>query len=136
PGDFVTTEAGTGFVHIAPGHGEDDYKLGTAHGIEVPQTVGGDGKYFDNVGLFAGIAVYDDKGKKGPANKVVMQAISEQGHLVAKGQVQHSYPHSWRSKAPVIFLNTPQWFISMEANDLRKKALAEIEKTRFVPERG
>lgn len=142
-GDFVTTDAGTGFVHIAPGHGEDDYKLVVAHNhnnkanpIEIPDTVRGDGKYFDHVPLFAGAEVYSAAGKKGPANKFVMNAISEAGNLVAKSQITHSYPHSWRSKAPVIFRNTPQWFVSMDKNDLRKKALAEIEKTRFVPERG
>jgi isoleucyl-tRNA synthetase len=135
-GDFVTTDAGTGFVHIAPGHGEDDYNLGIKHHIEVPHTVGGDGKYFEHVPLFAGAPVYMPDGKKGPANKFVTNAIMEAGNLVAKAQIQHSYPHSWRSKAPVIFRNTPQWFISIEKNDLRKKALAEIEKTRFVPERG
>jgi len=135
-GDFVTTEAGTGFVHIAPGHGEDDYRLGVKNNIDVPHTVGGDGKYFSDVGLFAGIEVYTDAGKKGPANKLVIGALASEGHLIGKNQIKHSYPHSWRSKAPVIFRNTPQWFIAMDKNDLRKKALAEIEKTRFVPEKG
>lgn len=142
-GDFVTTDAGTGFVHIAPGHGEDDYRLVVKHNqhnpnnaIEIPQTVAGDGKYFDSVPLFAGVPVYMPDGKKGPGNKFVMNAIAEAGNLVAKGQIQHSYPHSWRSKAPVIFRNTPQWFISMAANDLRTKALAEIKATRWVPPRG
>ena len=136
PGDFVTTDAGTGFVHIAPGHGEDDYRLGLKYGVEVPHTVGPDGTYFPHVPMFAGVAVYMPDGKKGPANKFVMKALEEAGGLVAKHQILHSYPHSWRSKAPVIFRNTPQWFISMEKNDLRKKALGEIEKTRFVPARG
>ena len=134
--DFVTTDTGTGFVHIAPGHGEDDYRLGSKHGIEVPHTVGGDGKYFEDVPVFAGLAVYYNDGKKGPANKLVTQAIQDAGNLVARGQIQHSYPHSWRSKAPVIFRNTPQWFISMDTHDLRTKALAEIKKTRWVPARG
>ena len=136
PGDFVTTDAGTGFVHIAPGHGEDDYRLGLKYGVEVPHTVGPDGTYFDHVPVFAGAAVYMPDGKKGPANKFVMNALAEIGTLVAKSQIMHSYPHSWRSKAPVIFRNTPQWFISMEKNDLRKKALAEIDKTEFFPARG
>ena len=135
-GDFVTTDAGTGFVHIAPGHGEDDYRLGLKNHIEVPHTVKGDGTYFDTVPLFAGVPVYTAEGKKGPANKFVMNAIIENGNLVAKNQIQHSYPHSWRSKAPVIFRNTPQWFISMEKNDLRKKALEEIKKTKWYPARG
>lgn len=136
PGDFVTTDAGTGFVHIAPGHGEDDYRLGLKYGVEVPHTVGPDGTYFDHVPVFAGAEVYMPDGKKGPANKFVMNALAEIGTLVAKSQILHSYPHSWRSKAPVIFRNTPQWFISMEKNDLRKKALAEIDKTEFFPARG
>ncbi|MDE1153405.1 MAG: isoleucine--tRNA ligase [Micavibrio sp.] len=135
-GDFVTTDAGTGFVHIAPGHGEDDYRLGLKYGIEVPHTVKGDGTYFETVPLFAGVPVYTAEGKKGPGNKFVTNAILEAGNLVGKNQIQHSYPHSWRSKAPVIFRNTPQWFISMEKNDLRAKALAEIKKTRWVPARG
>ncbi|MBL8712864.1 MAG: isoleucine--tRNA ligase [Alphaproteobacteria bacterium] len=135
-GDFVTTDAGTGFVHIAPGHGEDDYRLGLKNHIEVPHTVKGDGTYFEDVPLFAGIPVYLPDGKKGWANKTVLKEITESGNLVAKAQIQHSYPHSWRSKAPVIFRNTPQWFISMEKNDLRAKALSEIKKTRWIPARG
>jgi isoleucyl-tRNA synthetase len=135
-GDFVTVDAGTGFVHIAPGHGEDDYRLGAANGVEVPQTVGGDGKYLETVPTFAGAAVYYSDGKKGSANKLVMQAILDAGNLVAKAQITHSYPHSWRSKAPVIFRNTPQWFISMEKNNLREKALSEIKKTAWYPKSG
>ena len=136
PGDFVTTETGTGFVHVAPGHGEDDYHLGLAHKIEIPHTVQGDGTYFPDVPLFAGMMVYDSEKKYWPANKEVIKTLIETGALVAKNKISHSYPHSWRSKAPVIFRNTPQWFISMEKNDLRKKALSEIEKTRFVPAKG
>jgi isoleucyl-tRNA synthetase len=135
-GDFVTTDAGTGFVHIAPGHGADDYVLGTAHGIEVPQTVGPDGSYFDHVGLFAGKRVLTQYGKKGDANAAVIDKLKESGNLVANNTLTHEYPHSWRSKAPLIFRNTPQWFISMAKNDLRKIALSEIEKTRFVPPQG
>ena len=135
-GDFVTTDTGTGFVHIAPGHGEDDYRLGVKNGIEVPHTVAGDGKYFPEVPVFAGAAIYYPDGKKGPANKLVIAAIETAGHLVARGQITHSYPHSWRSKAPVIFRNTPQWFISMDKNGLRDKALTEIRKTKWYPERG
>jgi isoleucyl-tRNA synthetase len=135
-GDFVSTEAGTGFVHIAPGHGADDYELGLANGIEVPQTVGPDGVYYDHVPLFAGRSVLTPYGKKGDADEAVTAALRDRGMLVAEGRITHSYPHSWRSKAPVIFRNTPQWFISMEKNNLRKTALDEIEKTRFVPESG
>jgi isoleucyl-tRNA synthetase len=135
-GDFVTTEAGTGFVHIAPGHGEDDYELGLKHGVEVPQTVSDDGSYFGHVALFAGKRVYNAQGKPGDANKAVNAALEVAGCLLATGVLVHSYPHSWRSKAPLIFRNTPQWFISMSANGLRDKALAAIAATRWVPESG
>ena len=135
-GDFVTTEAGTGFVHIAPGHGEDDYELGLKNGVEVPQTVSADGSYYPHVALFAGKRVFTQHGKSGDANKSVVAALDATGHLVATGTLLHSYPHSWRSKAPLLFRNTPQWFISMAANDLRAKALAAIEATRWVPASG
>ena len=135
--DFVTTEAGTGFVHIAPGHGEDDYQLGLKNKIDIPLTVNDDGTYAESVPEFAGLPVYTAEGKKGPANKFVTLAIQEQGNLLARDQIRHSYPHSWRSKAPVIFRNTPQWFIAVDDdNKLREKALSEIKKTRWVPERG
>ncbi len=135
-GDFVTMDAGTGFVHIAPGHGEDDWNLGRAHGLEVPQTVGGDGVMLAHVPLFAGTCVYDQNGKEGTTNGAVISAMAKAGALLHKGRLRHSYPHSWRSKAPLIFRNTPQWFISMEANGLREKALKAIDETRFVPPPG
>jgi len=136
PGEFVTMDQGTGFVHIAPGHGTDDWELGRAHGIEVPQTVAEDGTYYEHVPLFAGKRVLTPSGKKGDADDAVIAALSESGNLLARGKLTHSYPHSWRSKAPLIFRNTAQWFISMEANDLRAKALKAIEETRFVPPQG
>jgi isoleucyl-tRNA synthetase len=132
----VTTEAGTGFVHIAPGHGTDDYTLGIAHGIEMPHTVGPDGRYFDHVPLFAGKAVLNQRGKAGDANPAVIAALDAAGKLLKSGKLVHSYPHSWRSKAPLIFRNTPQWFISMTTNGLRETALKAIEETRFVPPQG
>jgi isoleucyl-tRNA synthetase len=135
-GDFVTTEAGTGFVHIAPGHGTDDYELGMANGIEVPQTVGEDGSYFEHVPLFAGKKVFNHRGKPGDANEAVIEAIKGASGLLGRGKVVHSYPHSWRSKAPLIFRNTPQWFISMTTNDLRAKALQAIDDTRWYPAGG
>ncbi len=135
-GDFVTMDQGTGFVHIAPGHGEDDWRLGLQYGIEVPQTVGGDGVFLAHVPLFAGETVYDQNGKEGTANGAVIRQLVAAGGLLAKGRLLHSYPHSWRSKAPLIFRNTPQWFISMDTNDLRQKALAAIDATRFVPAAG
>ncbi len=136
PGGFVSTEAGTGFVHIAPGHGVDDYELGIAHGVEMPQTVGPDGRYYDHVRLFAGKAVLTPRGKRGDANRAVIEALRQAHKLLHSGTLRHSYPHSWRSKAPLIFRNTPQWFISMSANNLRQVALRAIEETRFVPPQG
>ncbi len=135
-GDFVTTEAGTGFVHIAPGHGTDDYELGLANNVEMPQTVGPDGRYYDHVPLFAGKAVLNHRGKAGDANPAVIAALEEAGALLKHGKLTHSYPHSWRSKAPLIFRNTPQWFISMNTNALRDVALKAIAETRFVPATG
>src|SRR5690606_31324965 len=98
-GDFVTMDAGTGFVHIAPGHGADDFVLGRANGVEVPETVGPDGAYYRHVPLFAGKRVYTDQGKEGDANKAVIEALKAAGGLLSAGRIRHSYPHSWRSKA-------------------------------------
>jgi isoleucyl-tRNA synthetase len=128
-GSFVTTEQGTGFVHIAPGHGEDDFNLGREVGLEVPDTVNGDGLYYDIVPRFAGRHVFK-------VNPEVVDALKERGRLLAEGKLEHSYPHSWRSKAPLIFRNTPQWFISMDTNDLRAKALQAIDDTQWVPAQG
>ena len=114
PGDFVTEDTGTGFVHIAPGHGQDDFELGTRYGIDVPFTVDADGSYFADVGIFAGKRVMNDKGAEGDANGAVIAALQEVGALIARGRLRHDYPHSWRSKKPVIFRNTPQWFIAMD----------------------
>ncbi len=142
-GDFVTMDAGTGFVHIAPGHGADDFYLGQQHGLEVTDYVAPDGAFRDFVPLFAGKRILADDGGEGDANAAVidaMQAVSAigvgAGGLYGRGRLKHSYPHSWRSKAPLIFRNTAQWFISMETNDLRKTALAAIDATRFVPPQG
>src|SRR4029453_13825559 len=104
---------GTGFVHIAPGHGADDYELGVANGVEVPDTVAEDGSYYPHVPLFAGKKVYTAQGVRGDANRAVSDALDKAGKLLAFGRIRHSYPHSWRSKAPVIFRNAPQWFIPM-----------------------
>lgn len=136
PGDFVDVETGTGFVHIAPGHGADDWELGMRHRIDVPDTVGPDGRFYDHVPMFAGLRVYYENGKTGNANAAVIEALKTAGALLASGTLVHSYPHSWRSKAPLIFRNTPQWFISMEATGLRDTALAAIDETRFVPPSG
>ena len=129
-GEFVTTEAGTGFVHIAPGHGEEDFELGRAHGIEVPETVGPDGTFNAWVPGFAGVHVYK-------AAEPVCAALDAAGGLLARGTLVHSYPHSWRSKAPLIFRATPQWFIRMDGPEaIRAHALEAIAATHFVPDAG
>ncbi len=136
PADFVTGEEGTGLVHVAPGHGADDFDLGQAHGLPVPDTVGADGRYLESVPLFAGRAVTLPNGRSGDADEAVIAALEQGKALLARGSLLHSYPHSWRSKAPLIFRNTPQWFISMAANGLREKALAAIAETRWIPPQG
>ncbi len=146
-GDHVTDDAGTGFVHTAPGHGADDYNVWLASGRSldtIPDTVDPDGAYYPHVPLFGGLKVLETEGKKagkfGPANGAVMEKLIEAGNLLARGRVEHSYPHSWRSKAPVIFRNTPQWFIRMDGksagNSLRETALTAIATTKFYPEQG
>ena len=124
--DFVAMDQGTGLVHIAPGHGTDDFILGSAHGIEAPETVDGDGRYLDDVPLFARRSVFEVDGE-------VAAALAEAGALLAQGKVVHDYPHSWRSKKPLIFRNTPQWFISMTETGLKEVALRAIEDVRWVP---
>ncbi|HVH82297.1 MAG TPA: class I tRNA ligase family protein, partial [Stellaceae bacterium] len=136
PGGFVEADTGTGLVHIAPNAGMDDWQLGMEHGIPVIDTVGPDGVYLPSVPLFAGRRVYLPNGKPGDANEAVISALKAAGALLARGTLVHSYPHSWRSKAPLIFRNTPQWFISMETNGLRAKALEAINETRWVPPQG
>ncbi|MFN3700044.1 MAG: isoleucine--tRNA ligase [Alphaproteobacteria bacterium] len=138
-GDFVTDEAGTGFVHIAPGHGEDDYYLYTRHfGIQaVPDNITDDGNFREHVPLFAGLEVYTQKGEMGQGNFAVLKALQELGMLLAKGSLKHEYPHSWRSKAPLIFRTTPQWFIAMDGQGkLRETALKSIKETQWVPPKG
>ncbi len=128
--DYVTTEAGTGFVHIAPGHGEEDFVLGREHGLEVPETVGEDGTFNAWVPQFAGLHVYK-------AADAVCAALTAAGGLLARGKLVHSYPHSWRSNAPLIFRATPQWFIRMDGPEaIRAKALQAIAETVFVPDQG
>lgn len=141
-GDFVTEDAGTGFVHIAPSHGEDDFYLGKAAGLEIPDNVGDDGVFRDHVPLFAGLAVYNQKGEMDQGNFAPLKAIDEAGNLLAKGSIRHEYPHSWRSKAPIIYRTTPQWFVALDkkiaGNDktLRETALQAIKDTDWYPEAG
>ena len=136
-GDFVTADAGTGFVHIAPGHGADDFFLGQAKGLEVTDNVTDDGKFREHVPLFAGLEVYTQKGELGQGNFAVLKVMDEAGALLAKGSMRHEYPHSWRSKAPLIFRTTPQWFIAMDNEiHLRKTALKAIAETKWIPAAG
>ncbi len=129
-GDHVTTEQGTGLVHTAPSHGEDDFALGRAHGLEVPETVGDDGTFNPWVPRFAGVHVYK-------AADPVCAALADAGTLLARAKLVHAYPHSWRSKAPLIYRATPQWFIRMDGPEhIRARALDAIEQTRFIPEKG
>ncbi|HMB47660.1 MAG TPA: isoleucine--tRNA ligase [Afifellaceae bacterium] len=150
-GDHVTEVAGTGFVHTAPGHGREDFEVWMesrrkleARGISgaIPYTVDENGAFTKDAPGFEGERVIDDKGKKGKANKVVIDALVAAGNLIARGRLKHQYPHSWRSKKPVIFRNTPQWFVHMDrdiesnGDTLRARALHSIGKTRFVPPGG
>ena len=128
-GDFVNLDQGTGIVHIAPGHGADDYNLGIKNGLDIIQTVEDDGKYNHHAVGFEGEHVYKVDIK-------IADKLKELNKLLYLGTLRHSYPHSWRSKAPLIFRNTPQWFISMEKQELRKKALKSIDDTIFYPPQG
>ncbi|MEM0929016.1 MAG: isoleucine--tRNA ligase [Pseudomonadota bacterium] len=145
PGDHVTDDAGTGFVHTAPSHGQDDYFAWLAAGLPldaIPYTVGPDGAYTDEAPGFEGRQVFRTEGKKagkdGDANPEVIKALTAKGSLLARGRLTHSYPHSWRSKAPVLFRNTPQWFIRVGTGQgsLRETALKAIDETTFYPPSG
>ena len=128
-GDHVTVDVGTGFVHTAPGHGLEDFEVCKIHGIAVPETVAEDGTYYPHVALFAGQHIFKiDQGMK--------EALQAAGALIHQGKIFHSYPHSWRSKAPLIYRTTPHWFISMDKTHLRAKSLEAIEQVRWVPTQG
>ncbi|OWV92259.1 isoleucine--tRNA ligase [Rhizobium sp. R635] len=149
-GDHVTDDAGTGFVHTAPSHGREDFDVWMAHarqiearGIEtkIPFPVDDGGFYTSDAPGLEGARVIDDNGKKGDANDRVIKALIELNALFARGRLKHQYPHSWRSKKPVIFRNTPQWFVYMDktladGTTLRTRALKAIDDTRFVPAAG
>ena len=156
-GDHVSDDAGTGFVHTAPGHGREDFDIWTANAAKlaargintvIPYTVDADGRFTDQAPGFTGKRVLTDKGEKGDANEAVIKALIEAGMLIARARLKHQYPHSWRSKKPVIFRNTPQWFIAMDkdiadregtakpGDTLRARALAAIKVTRWVPAQG
>ncbi len=150
-GDHVTDEDGTGFVHTAPGHGREDFDIWmeksrelSARGIDttIPYTVDENGAFTAQAPGLEGRRVLNDKGRKGDANKAVIEALADAGNLIARGRLKHQYPHSWRSKKPVIFRNTPQWFVAMDrdigapGDTLRHRALKAINDTRFVPAAG
>jgi isoleucyl-tRNA synthetase len=150
-GDHVTDDTGAGFVHTAPGHGREDFEVWTANAralenlkinTNIPYTVDADGRFTDQAPGFTGKRVITEKGEKGDANEAVIKALIDAGMLLARARLKHQYPHSWRSKKPVIFRNTPQWFIAMDKdidrhNDtLRHRALAAIKTTRWVPAAG
>jgi isoleucyl-tRNA synthetase len=150
-GEHVTDEDGTGFVHTAPGHGRDDFEIWIANRIElmkrginsaIPYTVDENGAFTEAAPGFTGKRVINDKGEKGDASEAVIKALIEAGMLIARGHLKHQYPHSWRSKKPIIFRNTPQWFIAMDkdiakkGDTLRHRALSAIKVTHWVPEQG
>jgi isoleucyl-tRNA synthetase len=124
---YVTLEQGTGAVHTAPGHGADDFATGVRYGLDVYAPIGRDGRFLPDVGLVAGLKVFE-------ANPVVEAALSERGRLFARSEIEHSYPHCWRCHQPVIFMATPQWFISMDG--LRENALIESNAVRWHPDWG
>ncbi|MFB2720443.1 isoleucine--tRNA ligase [Shewanella xiamenensis] len=128
-GDHVTTDAGTGVVHTAPGHGQDDFVVGQKYGLEVANPVGDNGVYKPDTEFFAGQHVFK-------ANDNVVALLKEKGALLHHVAYRHSYPHCWRHKTPIIFRATPQWFISMDNHNLRKQALSEIEQTQWIPDWG
>jgi isoleucyl-tRNA synthetase len=128
-GEHVTLEAGTGAVHTAPGHGQDDYLVGRHYGLPVENPVGPDGRFLPGTEFFAGESVHQ-------ANGHVIEVLRERGALVVSEKVRHSYPHCWRHKTPIIFRATPQWFISMDQAELRETALAAIRKVQWVPQWG
>ena len=127
--DHVTTDAGTGIVHTAPGHGQDDFVVGQKYGLEVANPVGDNGVYKADTEVFAGQHVFK-------ANANIVTLLEEKGALLNHVAYRHSYPHCWRHKSPIIFRATPQWFISMDNKGLRSQALSEIEKTKWIPDWG
>lgn len=128
-GEHVTTEAGTGAVHTAPGHGVDDFNVGQQYGLAVYNPVGSNGVYLPDTPLFAGQHVLK-------ANTAILDLLTENGALLHHHELTHSYPHCWRHKSPIIFRATPQWFIAMHQNQLLDQALAEVEKVQWMPSWG
>ena len=147
PGDHVTDEAGTGFVHTAPSHGADDYEIGVKYKLPMTYNVLEDSSFRADLPFFGGAVIFDHKGKEKDANKRVINKLVEVGALLARGRVKHSYPHSWRSKAPLIFRNTPQWFAAIDktvgdgqdtyGTTIRERALRSIDElVTWTPKTG
>ncbi len=131
-GDHVTADAGTGAVHTAPGHGLDDYVVGSRYGLKVDNPVGDDGRFYASVPLVGGMSIWQ-------ANPLILETLEASGNLLAHEKLLHSYPHCWRHKTPIIFRATRQWFIGMEAggqNTLREQAMAAVDATQFFPSWG
>lgn len=128
-GDHVTSDGGTGAVHTAPGHGQDDYTVGLKYKLEVDNPVGSNGCFLPDTPLFAGESVFK-------ANPQVIELLKQKGALLAHVDIQHSYPHCWRHKSPIIFRATPQWFVSMDQNGLRQAAMKAIADTEWMPDWG
>ncbi len=128
-GDHVTLEAGTGCVHTAPGHGADDYIVGNKYGLKTYSPVENDGTFSDDVEIFKGEFIFK-------ANKAIVEKLSNLGMLMKNSDLSHSYPHCWRCKKPVIYRATPQWFLTMDKYDLRKKSLEEINNVKWIPSWG
>ena len=147
--DFVTDTEGTGFVHCAPSHGLEEYDLYRGLGMleqVITYNVNPDGRYRDDLPFFGGKAILKPNGKEGNANAAVIDKLVEVGGLLARGKIKHSYPHSWRSKAPVIYRNTPQWFAAIDrpvgdgqdqfGKTIRERALTEIDNVKWTPKSG
>lgn len=128
-GDYVASDTGTGAVHTAPGHGEEDYETGIEYGLDIYSPVNERGEFLDEVEFFRGMNVFD-------SNQHVIKKLQELGRLLYQEEIEHSYPHCWRCKKPVIFRATEQWFISLDKNGLRQKALDEIDRVRWIPTWG
>lgn len=128
-GDHVTLEAGSGCVHIAPGHGHEDYEVGLRYGLDAFNPVDDRGRFKSEIPIFSGTFIFT-------ANEQIIDHLDRGGRLLGRSQHQHSYPHCWRCHQPVVIRATPQWFISMQVNDLREKALAAIRATRWIPAWG
>ncbi len=146
PGEHVTDDAGTGFVHTAPSHGADDFEIGQKHGLPMTYNVLEDGSFRQDLPFFGGAVIFDHKGKEKDANKRVIDKLVEVHALLARGRMKHSYPHSWRSKAPLIFRNTPQWFAAIDVpvggdntygETIRERALRSIDElVTWTPQTG